>query len=122
MLLVPLGDLFDRRRLITVHLLLTAAGAGVASAAPSGGIAIAGLALAGLFAVVVQITVAYVATVSPAERARPQHRSGHLGRGHRDTRSTGGRGHTGRADRLAHGLPRHRRALRDARARRPIHP
>ncbi|MEV4839829.1 MFS transporter [Nonomuraea sp. NPDC049486] len=70
-LLVPLGDLFDRRRLITVHLLLTAAGAGVASAAPSGGIAIAGLALAGLFAVVVQITVAYVATVSPTgERGR----------------------------------------------------
>ncbi|MFI6786713.1 MFS transporter [Nonomuraea sp. NPDC050383] len=70
-LLVPFGDLFDRRRLITVHLLLTAAGAGVAAAAPSGGIAIAGLALAGLFAVVVQITVAYVAAVSPTgERGR----------------------------------------------------
>ncbi|GAA0939684.1 MFS transporter [Nonomuraea longicatena] len=70
-LLVPLGDLFDRRRLITVHLLLTAAGAGVAAAAPTGGVAIAGLALAGLFAVVVQITVAYVAAVSPAgERGR----------------------------------------------------
>lgn len=70
-MLVPLGDLFDRRRLITVLLLLTAVGAGVAAAAPSGGIAIAGLALAGLFAVVVQITVAYVAVVSPtSERGR----------------------------------------------------
>ncbi|MEU4643355.1 MFS transporter [Micromonospora sp. NPDC023814] len=71
LMLVPLGDLFDRRRLITVLLLLTAVGAGVTAAAPSGGIAIAGLALAGLFAVVVQITVAYVAVVSPTgERGR----------------------------------------------------
>ncbi|MEW2378007.1 MFS transporter [Micromonospora sp. NPDC047812] len=70
-MLVPLGDLLDRRKLITVLLLLTAVGAGVAAAAPSGGIAIAGLALAGLFAVVVQITVAYVAVVSPpGERGR----------------------------------------------------
>ncbi|MGH8876034.1 MAG: MFS transporter [Stackebrandtia sp.] len=70
-LLVPLGDLFDRRRLITVHLLLTAVGAAVAAAAPSGGVAIAGLAAAGLFAVVVQTAVAYVAAVSPAgERGR----------------------------------------------------
>jgi predicted MFS family arabinose efflux permease len=70
-LLVPLGDRFDRRRLITVHLLLTAAGAGTAAAAPSGGVAIAGLAVAGLFAVVVQTSVAYVAAVSPAdERGR----------------------------------------------------
>ncbi len=65
-LLVPLGDLFNRRGLITVHLLLTAAGAAVTAIAPGGGLAIAGLALAGLFAVVVQITVAYVAAVSPA--------------------------------------------------------
>ncbi|YCK37628.1 MFS transporter [Actinomadura sp. ATCC 39365] len=70
-LLVPLGDLFDRRRLITAHLLLTAVGAAVAAVAPGGGLAIAGLALAGLFAVVVQVTVAYVAAVSPpGERGR----------------------------------------------------
>ncbi|WP_419998861.1 MFS transporter [Streptomyces boninensis] len=70
-LLVPLGDLFDRRRLITVHLLLTAAGATMTATAPNAVIAIAGLALAGLFAVVVQITVAYVAAVSPpGERGR----------------------------------------------------
>ncbi|GAA2214455.1 MFS transporter [Nonomuraea monospora] len=70
-LLVPLGDLFDRRRLITVHLLLTGAGAVVAATAGQGGVAIAGMAVAGLSAVVVQIAVAYVAAVSPpGERGR----------------------------------------------------
>ncbi|RSN11400.1 MFS transporter [Nonomuraea sp. WAC 01424] len=70
-LLVPLGDLFDRRKLITAHLVLVAAEAAVTAVAPAGGVAIAGLALAGLFAVVVQITVAYAAAVSPAaERGR----------------------------------------------------
>ena len=70
-LLVPLGDLLDRRRLIVGHLLLTATGAGITAAAPDGVIAVGGLAIAGLFAVVVQVTVAYVAEVSPAaERGR----------------------------------------------------
>ncbi|WP_433427455.1 MFS transporter [Nonomuraea sp. CA-141351] len=70
-LLVPLGDLLDRRRLIIGHLLLTAAGAGITAAAPKGVIAVVGLAVAGLFAVVVQVTVAYIAAVSPAgERGR----------------------------------------------------
>jgi predicted MFS family arabinose efflux permease len=70
-LLVPLGDLLDRRRLIVVHLLLTATGAGITAAAPNGVVAVAGLAFAGLFAVVVQVTVAYVAAVSAAgERGR----------------------------------------------------
>ncbi|MCK2217241.1 MFS transporter [Actinomadura sp. ATCC 31491] len=71
LLLVPLGDVLGRRRLITAHLLLTATGAATAAAAPGAAVAIAGLALAGLFAVVVQITVAYVAAVSPdGERGR----------------------------------------------------
>ncbi|MEV1178403.1 MFS transporter [Nonomuraea sp. NPDC049784] len=70
-LLVPLGDLLDRRRLIIGHLLLTAVGAGITAAAPNGVIAVVGLAVAGLFAVVVQVTVAYIAAVSPAgERGR----------------------------------------------------
>ncbi|WP_051182053.1 MFS transporter [Nocardia vinacea] len=70
-LLVPLGDVLNRRRLITVHLVLIAAGAAVAAAAPNGAIAVTGLAVAGLFAVVVQVTVAYVAAVSaPSERGR----------------------------------------------------
>ncbi|MEV0108861.1 MFS transporter [Nocardia sp. NPDC050799] len=70
-LLVPLGDILDRRRLITGHLLLTGAGAATAAVAPNGIIAVAGLAMAGLFAVVVQITVAYIAAISaPHERGR----------------------------------------------------
>ncbi|WP_433664041.1 MFS transporter [Nocardia sp. CA-128927] len=70
-LLVPLGDVLNRRRLITVHLVLTAAGAAVVAVAPNGAIAVTGLAIAGLFAVVVQVTVAYVAAVSaPSERGR----------------------------------------------------
>ncbi|WP_159839784.1 MFS transporter [Nocardia sp. CY41] len=71
MLLVPLGDVVDRRRLIAAHLALTAVGAAIAAAAPSGILVTAGLAVAGMFAVVVQVTVAYVAAVSePSERGR----------------------------------------------------
>ncbi|WP_405166381.1 MFS transporter [Nocardia sp. NBC_01499] len=70
-LLVPLGDVVNRRRLITVHLALTAVGAAVVAVAPNGAVAVTGLAIAGLFAVVVQVTVAYVAAVSaPNERGR----------------------------------------------------
>lgn len=64
-LLVPLGDVLDRRTLIVGHLILTGTGAAITSLAPGGVAAGAGLALAGLFAVVVQITVAYVAATSP---------------------------------------------------------
>ncbi|MEV4475519.1 MFS transporter [Nonomuraea sp. NPDC049504] len=70
-LLVPLGDVLDRRRLIAAHLVLTAAGTALTSLAQAGWVAFAGLATAGLFAVVVQTTVAYVAAVAPpAERGR----------------------------------------------------
>ncbi|MBN9742837.1 MFS transporter [Amycolatopsis sp. A1MSW2902] len=69
--LVPLGDLVDRRTLIAAHLLLTAAGAGLAAAASQTWLLLAGLVLAGLFAVVVQTTVAYAAALStPDERGR----------------------------------------------------
>ncbi|MEU8901607.1 MFS transporter [Nocardia sp. NPDC048505] len=70
-LLVPLADIVDRRRLITAHLVLTAFGATIAAVAPNAALALAGLAIVGLFAVVVQVTVAYVATRSaPGERGR----------------------------------------------------
>ncbi|MFI9503438.1 MFS transporter [Nocardia sp. NPDC052566] len=70
-LLVPLGDVLNRRGLITAHLALTAVGAAIAAAAPNGVLVMAGLAIAGVFAVVVQVTVAYVAAVSePSERGR----------------------------------------------------
>ncbi|MBP8533245.1 MFS transporter [Streptomyces sp. MK37H] len=71
-LLVPLGDVVaNRRRLIAVHLAITAAGLFLTAAASAAWTAFAGLALAGMFAVVVQTTVAYAASVSPpAERGR----------------------------------------------------
>ncbi|KNB49099.1 MFS transporter [Streptomyces caatingaensis] len=71
-LLVPLGDVVvTRRRLVAVHLVITATGLMLTASAPVAWVAFAGLALAGLFAVVVQTTVAYAASVSPpAERGR----------------------------------------------------
>ncbi|MFF9015113.1 MFS transporter [Streptomyces sp. NPDC014870] len=71
LLLVPLGDVVDRRRLIAAHLAVTAVGLVLTAVASAAWIAFVGLALAGLFAVVVQTTVAYAASVSPlAERGR----------------------------------------------------
>lgn len=70
-LLVPLGDMLDRGRLIAAHLGLVAAGALITAVAPAAWAAFAGLAVAGLFAVVVQTAVAYTASASPpAERGR----------------------------------------------------
>ncbi|MGW2018868.1 MFS transporter [Streptomyces sp. NPDC001927] len=71
LLLVPLGDVVDRRRLIAVHLAVTAVGLALTAVASAAWLAFVGLATAGLFAVVVQTTVAYAASVSPlAERGR----------------------------------------------------
>ena len=72
LLLVPLGDVVaNRRRLIAGHLAITAVGMLVTALASAAWMAFAGLAAAGLFAVVVQTTVAYAASVSlPAERGR----------------------------------------------------
>jgi len=70
-LLVPLGDRLDRRRLIAAHLALVAVGSAVTAAAPTAAVAFGGLAITGLFAVVVQTTVAYTASLSPpGERGR----------------------------------------------------
>lgn len=70
-LLVPLGDLVDRRRLITIHLVLAAGGVAVAAVATRTWLLLAGVGLAGLFAVVVQTTVAYAAALAtPADRGR----------------------------------------------------
>lgn len=71
MLLVPLGDVVDRRWLIAAHLALTAAGMILTASAHAAWVAFAGLAVAGVFAVVVQTTVAYAASVSaPGERGK----------------------------------------------------
>jgi predicted MFS family arabinose efflux permease len=71
LLLVPLGDVVDRRRLIAVHLAITAVGMMLTASASAAWVALVGLTAAGVFAVVVQTTVAYAASVSPpAERGR----------------------------------------------------
>jgi predicted MFS family arabinose efflux permease len=64
-LLVPLGDLLDRRLLISAQLAAIVAGLTLTALAPAAWVALAGLAVTGLFAVVVQTTVAYTASVSP---------------------------------------------------------
>ncbi|GGW52436.1 MFS transporter [Streptomyces griseoloalbus] len=70
-LLVPLGDMVDRRGLIAGHLVLAAVGTVLAAAAARTWLLLAGLAIAGLFSVVVQTTVAYAAALStPDERGR----------------------------------------------------
>jgi predicted MFS family arabinose efflux permease len=70
-LLVPLGDVVDRRRLMATHLALIAASMILTASASVAWAAFVGLAAAGVFAVVVQTTVAYAASVSrPAERGR----------------------------------------------------
>lgn len=70
-ILVPLGDLRDRRKLIVGHLLLTAVGVLIAGTATHAWTMLAGVAIAGLFSVVVQTTVAYAAALSaPQERGR----------------------------------------------------
>ncbi|WP_235653528.1 MFS transporter [Mycolicibacter icosiumassiliensis] len=69
--LVPLGDMLDRRKLIGGQLLLAAVGMLVAAVAPGLWLLLIGLAVTGLFAVVVQTTVVFAADLStPTERGR----------------------------------------------------
>lgn len=69
--LVPLGDMLDRRKLIGGQLLLAAVGMLVAAVSPTLWLLLIGLAATGLFAVVVQTTVAFAADLStPSERGR----------------------------------------------------
>ena len=67
--LVPLGDMVDRRKLMAGHLLLTAMGAVLAATASRAWELLIGLAVAGLFAVVVQTTVAYAAALATPRNA-----------------------------------------------------
>lgn len=69
--LVPLGDILDRRKLIAGQLFLAAVGMLVAALAPGLWPLLVGLAASGLFAVVVQTTVAFASDLStPPERGR----------------------------------------------------
>ncbi|WP_433996786.1 MFS transporter [Bradyrhizobium liaoningense] len=70
-LIVPLGDLWDRRRLITGQIALTAIGLVVVGTASHAAVLLAGLVLVGVLAVVVQILVAFAATLAaPDGRGR----------------------------------------------------
>lgn len=69
--LVPLGDLVDRRRLVIGQTLLSAFALGIAGTAPVAAVFLGGMMAVGLLAVVVQVLVAFTATLAtPAERGR----------------------------------------------------
>ncbi|MCP1845193.1 putative MFS family arabinose efflux permease [Bradyrhizobium sp. USDA 4524] len=71
MLIVPLGDLWDRRRLIVGQTVLSAIALTIVGSAPNAAVLLAGMVLVGLLAVVIQVLVAYVATLAaPADRGR----------------------------------------------------
>jgi predicted MFS family arabinose efflux permease len=70
-MLVPLGDWLNRRTLISIQLVLAAAGTAIAATSGSTTGLLAGLGIAGFFSVVVQVAVAYAAALSqPAQRGR----------------------------------------------------
>ena len=70
-LLMPLGDLLDRRRLVVAQFLLLAAALTVVATAADGVALLAGVAAVGLLAVVTQALVAFAAALAgPAERGR----------------------------------------------------
>lgn len=68
LLLVPLGDMFERRRLIVVMTLLAAGGMVITASSQSLGMMILGTALTGLFSVVAQILVPLAATLAAPEK------------------------------------------------------
>ncbi|NEV02338.1 MFS transporter [Bradyrhizobium uaiense] len=71
MLIVPLGDLWDRRRLIVGQTVLSAIALAIVGTAPNAVVLLAGMVLVGLLAVVIQVLVAYAATLAaPADRGR----------------------------------------------------
>ncbi|WP_166224108.1 MFS transporter [Pseudomonas atagonensis] len=70
-LLVPLGDLLNRRRLIVTQTLLSACALLMIALAPDSVWLLLGMTLTGLLAVVTQVLVAYAATLAiPAQRGR----------------------------------------------------
>ncbi|WP_426443324.1 MFS transporter [Bradyrhizobium genosp. P] len=70
-LIVPLGDLVDRRRLIVGQTVLSAIALAIVGLAPNAAMVLAGMVLVGLLAVVIQVLVAFAATsATPAERGR----------------------------------------------------
>ncbi|MBZ9975076.1 MFS transporter [Mesorhizobium sp. BR-1-1-10] len=69
--IVPLGDLFDRRKLIAGQAILSAVALIAVGLAPNAAMLLASLAAVGLLAVVVQMLVAYAADLAaPSQRGR----------------------------------------------------
>lgn len=66
--LVPLGDMFERRRLIVTMTLLAAGGMLITATSQSLWVMILGTALTGLFSVVAQILVPLAATLAAPEK------------------------------------------------------
>jgi len=66
--IVPLGDLFERRGLIVLMALLSAAGLLTTALAPTITMLLLGTALTGLFSVVAQILVPFAATLAAPEQ------------------------------------------------------
>ncbi|MFJ7418762.1 MFS transporter [Streptomyces uncialis] len=67
-LLVPLGDMKDRRRLIVTQLVLLAGALTVVSVAPTAAPLLVGMAAVGLLAVVTQTLVVHAASLAPPAR------------------------------------------------------
>jgi predicted MFS family arabinose efflux permease len=67
LLLVPLGDLVDRRRLILGQMGLSAVALVAVGLAPGAGALLAAMAAVGLLAVVIQVLVAFAATLAVPE-------------------------------------------------------
>lgn len=69
--IVPLGDLIDRRRLVVVQTLLSAGALGLVSTAKTSAVLFIGMVATGVLAVVVQVLVAFAATLArPSERGK----------------------------------------------------
>lgn len=69
--IVPLGDLIDRRRLVIAQTLLSAGALGLVAMAKTKVMLFVGMAATGVLAVVVQVLVAFAATLAkPSERGR----------------------------------------------------
>lgn len=71
MLLVPLGDMFERRTLIVVMTLISASGLLITAMAQNIWVMLIGTALSGMFSVVAQILVPFAATLAtPHQRGK----------------------------------------------------
>jgi predicted MFS family arabinose efflux permease len=71
LLIVALGDVLDRRRLIVLQAVASALALAVVGLAPTPAILLAAMATVGLLAVVIQVLVAFAATLAaPAERGK----------------------------------------------------